>query len=127
MASNQFQSIWNQSNKKPRDLADKWFKFTHVGDRVCGIVRDIFEKEPEGKYSGQHCFTLEQEDGTYINVGVKDTKYNVAHVQDVMVGDMLGVEFVREIASKQGLSAAKSMAFYITSNTVQSLDDDSQY
>lgn len=113
MAETQFQSIWNQSNKKPRDLATEWFKFKNVGAKVCGIVRDIFDKDPEGKYAGQRCFTLEQEDGSYINVGVKETKYNIAHVKDVVVGDTLGVEFTKEIPSKNGLSPAKSMAFYI--------------
>ncbi len=109
------ESIFDESNRAARDLAgENWFKFAAVGDKVGGVIKDMFEKpvSPEG-YPAQRCFTLQQEDGEYINVGLKRTSYILSRTDMLQIGDSMGIKFEKEIPStKKGFHPAKSMVIF---------------
>lgn len=104
------------------DLFDKdnipesnWFKFNKVGDKCGGIVVSIAEKPERDGKPAQRVFGLKQKDGTIINVGLKKTSdYLMGRTNQVKPGDMLGLEFTKEIpAKKKGYSPAKSIEVYV--------------
>lgn len=110
--------IFDEGNRLARDLAgDNWFKFQAVGDKVGGIVRDIFENPARDQFPAQRCFTLEQEDGVLINVGLKRTNYILTRTDMLQLGDQLGVKFEKEIPPKvKGFNPAKSMVIFTKLN-----------
>ena len=110
--------IFDESNRLPRDLAgDNWFKFAEVGDKVGGIVRDIFENPARDQFPAQRCFTLEQGGGELINVGLKRISYILTRTDMLQVGDQLGIKFEKEIPPKvKGFNPAKSMVIFTKLN-----------
>lgn len=111
-------NIFDPNNRLARDIAgDNWMKFNTVGDKVGGIVRDIFEKPEKDQFPAQRCFTLEQEDGSMVNVGLKRTDYILTRTDLIQMGDELGVEFSKEIPPKvKGFNPAKSLVIYTKLN-----------
>lgn len=108
--------------KKVDDLFDPdnipesaWFKFDKVGDRCSGVVVSIAEKPERDGMPAQRVFGLQQEDGSILNVGLKkNSDYLMGKTNLVKVGDMLGVEFKKEIpAKKKGYHPAKSIEVYV--------------
>jgi hypothetical protein len=117
---------------RPRDKAwSNWAKFEKVGDKVQGYIRDAFYRPAEGLYKEQRGITLEQTDGTFINVAIKRLPFILAKTNDLRLGDPLTVVFAREIpSSTKGFSATKELEFYgpkLDENkenpTVKELDD----
>lgn len=92
-----------------------WFKFEKVGDRVGGIVTEIFDKPEKAGFPAQRCFTLRQKSGELINVGIKKTSdYIIGRTNGVAVGDELGFEFKKEIPAKtKGHHPAKSIEPFV--------------
>lgn len=92
-----------------------WFKFEKVGDKVAGVVEDIYEKEGKDQFPDQKIFVLKTKDGTLTNVGVKkDNTYLIQMTNKVRRGDILGFEFTKEIPpSKKGYNPAKSITPYV--------------
>lgn len=104
--------IFDDSNRKARDLAEGWFKFEEVGDKVGGEVLDIFEMPERDGMPAQRCFTLRTEEGI-VNVGLKRTNYILSRTDDLQIGDDLGVKFEKEIPAKnKGFNPAKSMVIF---------------
>lgn len=99
---------------KPRDKAwDNWAKFDKVGDSVQGFIRDVFFRKAEGQFSDQRGLTLEQPDGTLINVGIKQVDFVLAKTNNLRLGDPVTIEFEKEIPSTtKGYSPTKQFAFY---------------
>ncbi len=99
---------------KPRDKAwENWAKFEAVGAKVQGFIRDVFFKPGEGQYSDQRGLTLEQTDGTLINVGIKHIDFVLAKTDNLRLNDPLTVVFEKEIpAQVKGHSPTKQFAFY---------------
>ena len=112
------ENIFEEKNRLARDLAaENWMKFNKVGDKVGGIVRDMWEKPRQDKFPAQRCFTLEQQDGKFINVGLKRTDYILIRTDMLQIGDMLGIKFEKEIAPKtKGFDPAKSMVIFTKLN-----------
>lgn len=104
---------FDEANRLGRDQAEGWFSFGKVGDKVGGKIIDMFYSPARGVYKEQRCFTLKQDDGKVVNVGLKYTEYNLVRTDNLQAGDDLGVVFEREIAPKvTGLSPTKSIAVF---------------
>ncbi len=112
-AAKKSEDIFSDSNRLARDMAEGWFKFEEVGDKVGGTIRDIFEMPERDGMQAQRCFTIEQADGVLVNVGLKRTNYILSRTDMLQVGDMLGVKFEKEIPAKsKGHHPAKSMVIF---------------
>ena len=90
-----FENYKDDSLVLPRDEAwDNWksWKDAKVGEKVQGYIRDAFFRAAEGVYGAQRGITLEQTDGTLINVGIKDLDFVLKHTDGLRVGDPLTIE-----------------------------------
>lgn len=105
----------NDLFKEENIPSSNWAVFNKVGDKYAGEVVDIFDKAADGDYPAQRVFGLQQEDGSVLNVPVKETnQYLMQRVKNVKLGDMIGFEFTKEIPpSKKGHHPAKSIQVYI--------------
>ncbi len=108
------------------DLFDKdnipksnWFKFEKPGDKCAGEVVSIQEKPERDGMPAQRVFGLKQKDGSILNVGLKQSSdYLMGRTNQVKLGDLLGVEFTKEIpATKKGHHPAKSIEVYVKKGT----------
>lgn len=101
---------------KPRDKAwENWAKFEAVGAKVQGFIRDVFFRQGEGQFTDQRGLTLEQPDGTLINVGIKHIDFVLAKTNTLRLGDPVTIVFEKEIpAQVKGHSATKQFGFYGT-------------
>lgn len=101
---------------KPRDKAwENWAKFEAVGAKVQGFIRDVFFRQGEGQFADQRGLTLEQPDGTLINVGIKHIDFVLAKTNTLRLGDPVTIVFEKEIpATVKGHSATKQFGFYGT-------------
>lgn len=109
-----FDKFNTQELTKPRDKAwDNFAKFNDVGDKYTGILRDVFYRPAEGDFKHQRGFTLEQEDGTFVNVALKrDPYFAIRPTNDVRLGDLLTVELSELRPNKQkGYSPTKIFSF----------------
>lgn len=120
---------------KPRDLAwSNWAQFKKVGDKVQGFIRDAFYRKAEGLFKEQRGITLEQPDGTLINVGIKRIDFVLNKTDHLRLGDPLTVVLEKETpSSTKGFSATKVFAFYganlpenAGNKTVLELDNEDQ-
>ena len=116
--TNEKTDIFSPEHRLARDIAgENWMKFKKVGDKVGGVVRDMFEKPKQDQFPSQRCFTLEQEDGTMINVGLKRTEYILTRTDMLQIGDMLGIKYEKDIPPKtKGFNPAKSMVIFTKLN-----------
>lgn len=98
----------------PRDKAwDNWFKFEKVGDMVQGYIRDVFYRPAEGMFKEQRGITLQQLDGTLVNVGMKRLPFVLNKTDDLRIGDALTVKLEEEKPSTvKGYNATKIFGFY---------------
>lgn len=89
-----FSKFQTQELTKPRDAAwNNFVKFEKEGDKVSGILRDVFYRPADGKFKEQRGFTLEKEDGTLANVALKREPYfAIRATNDVHLGDLLTIE-----------------------------------
>lgn len=99
---------------KPRDLAwDNWAKFEKQGDKVQGYIRDVFYRPAEGLFKEQRGITLEQLDGTLINVGIKRLPFVLSKTDGLRIGDPLTVELAElKKSATKGFHDTKIFAFY---------------
>ena len=92
-----FSKFQKQELSRPMDAAwgNGFAKFEKVGDKVEGIIRDVFYKKPEGIYKEQRGFTLEQADGSLKNAAIKREPYFAIRPTDnARLGDLLSIELV---------------------------------
>ena len=108
-----FDKFKKQDLTRPRDKAwDNWGKFEKEGDKVEGILRDVFYRPAEGQYPEKRGFTLEQEDGKLINVDIKRSPYfAIAPTDNVRIGDFLSMELSELKDMGKGKYAAKIYSF----------------
>lgn len=109
-----FDEYKKDSLTKPRDLAwSNWAKFEKVGDKVQGYIRDAFYRKEDGQFKDQRGITLEQPDGTLINVGIKRYDFVLDKTNDMRIGDPLTV-VLEELkpAQTKGYNATKIFGFY---------------
>jgi len=109
--SNEIDDLFDEENIPE----SSWFKFDKVGAKCGGEVVSISEKSEKDGMPAQRVFGLKQKDGTVVNVGLKkNSDYLMGRTNNVKVGDMLGVEFKKEIpAKKKGHHPAKSIEVYV--------------
>lgn len=109
--------VFSTGEKFARDSAEGWFTFTKVGDRIGGVVRDMFETAAKDGFQAQRVFTVEKKDGSLWNVGLKRTEYVITRTNALQIGDELGVTFEKEIPpKKKGFHPAKSLTFVTKKN-----------
>lgn len=115
MTKYNFDEFQKDSLTRPRDIAwsSPWAKFENVGDKVQGYIRDAFFRKAEGLFPDQRGITLEQLDGSLINVGIKRVSFILPHTDNLRVGDPLTIVFEKEIpATTKGYNPTKQYAFY---------------
>lgn len=95
-----------QSLNRPRDEAwSNWAKFEKEGDFVQGFIRDVFYRKEERDESGQgfsdqRGITLEQKDGTLINVGIKTMPWILALTDNLRLGDPMRATWEKTMPPK---------------------------
>lgn len=108
-------------NEYKKDATDRpsskawsnWAKFDKVGDKVQGYIRDVFYRKAEGIYKEARGITLEQPDGSLVNVSIKRYDFVLAKTDNLRLGDPLTVVFEEEIpAKKAGYNPTKQYGFY---------------
>jgi tryptophan synthase alpha subunit len=101
-------NVFNDESTKPQS---NWFKFDKVGDKVVGVVTDIMTKAGDNGFKDQKVFTLRQKDNEEVLVGFSvDKEYIMQRTKNVRKGDILGLEFTKEIEPKtKGHHPAKSI------------------
>lgn len=132
-AAGDFDNYKADSLTKPRDLAwDNWAKFEKVGDKVQGYIRDAFYRPAEGLFKEHRGITLEQTDGTFVNVGIKRLPFVLDKTDGLRLGDPLTVELTElKKSDTKGFNATKIFSFFgknlpenAGNKTVQFLDDE---
>lgn len=122
------------SLQRPRDKAfSNWAKFPKVGDKVEGYIRDAFFHPAKGVYKDARGITLEQIDGTLINVTVKRLDFILPLTDSLHVGDPLTIVYESDKDNGPGVNPTKVMGYYgeaLPENkenpTVKELDDQSK-
>ena len=109
-----FNEFQKDALTKPRDKAwENWAKFEKIGDKAQGYIRDVFFRASEGQFAEQRGLTLEQADGTLVNVGIKHIDFVLAKTDGLRLGDPVTIVFEKEIpATVKGHSPTKQFAFY---------------
>lgn len=99
---------------KPRDEAwDNWKKFTEEGDEVSGFIRDVFYRPQEGEFDEQRGITLEQKDGTLINIGIKRLPFILDKTDELRLGDPMKMVLSElKPAATKGYSPTKIYKFF---------------
>lgn len=109
--------VFTTGEQFARDRAEGWFTFTNVGDRIGGVVVDMFETPARDLFKAQRVFTIEKKDGSIWNVALKRTDYTLTRTDALQLGDELGVCFEKEIPPKvKGMHPAKSLTFISKKN-----------
>jgi hypothetical protein len=109
-----FSKFANKDLTKPRDKAwENWAKFEKKGEKVTGIIRDVFYRPAQDQFREQRGFTLEQESGELINVGLKrDPYFAIRSTDEAHLGDLLTIELSELRPSKtKGYSPTKIYSF----------------
>jgi hypothetical protein len=109
-----FSKYANKDLTKPRDKAwENWAKFDKKGDKVTGIIRDVFYRPAQDQFREQRGFTLEQESGELINIGLKrDPYFAIRATDEARLGDLLTIELGELRPSKtKGYSPTKIYSF----------------
>lgn len=117
-----FGSYEKDALTRPRDAAwDNWvsWKDKQPGDKIQGYVRDAFFRPEELNEDGSIAFraqrgiTLEQLDGTLINVGVKYIDFILKSTDNLRVGDPLTIVYEKDGQKKnKTYSAPKIYGYY---------------
>lgn len=90
-----------------------WAKFEKPGDMVQGFIRDVFFRKAEGVFKDARGITLEQPDGSLINVSIKRLDFVLSKTNNLRLGDPLTVVFETELpAKKAGNNPTKQYGFF---------------
>lgn len=90
-----------------------WAKFKNKGDKVSGYIRDVFYRKAEGAFKDARGITLEQPDGSLINVSIRRLDFILSKTNNLHIGDPLTIVFEDEIPAKMaGYNATKQYGFY---------------
>lgn len=115
----QFENYKEDAIDRPRDKAwTNWWKARQIGDKAQGYIRDVFyrpeERDEKGQgFDAQRGITLEQADGTFVNVGIKRYEFILAKTNGLRLGDPLTIIFEAELPNRnKAYSATKQYGFY---------------
>ncbi len=109
-----FNNYQADTTDRPMNKAwGNWWKREKVGDKVQGYVRDAGFRKAEGIYKDARVITIEQVDGTLVNVSIKRLDFILSKTNMLRMGDPLTVVFESETPSKKpGYNATKIDGFY---------------
>lgn len=109
-----FNNYQKDATDRPSSKAwSNWAKFEKIGDKAQGYIRDVFYRPAEGVFKAARGITLEQADGTLINVSIKRLDFILAKTNNLRLGDPLTVVFEEELKPKQaGNHPTKQYGFY---------------
>lgn len=115
MAKYNFDNYQKDTLTRPKDKAwSNWAKFENVGDKVQGYIRDAFFRPAEGMFKDQRGITIEQEDGSLVNVGLK-RNFTMDKTNTLRIGDPLTIVFEEsKESSTKGYKPTKIFTFYGT-------------
>lgn len=110
-ADMEVEDIFDQENVPPSN----WFKFEEVGDRISGELLEIQDRPAKDQFGESRVFTLRTKDGGIWMVSIPIAKtYVIGRAARAELGDTLGFEFKKEIASStKGFAPAKSLEVYL--------------
>lgn len=116
-ADMEVEDIFNDENVPPSN----WFKFDEVGDRISGELIEIQDRPAKEQFGPSRVFTLKVKDGNIWNVSIPMNKtYVIGRAARAALGDTLGFEFKKEVASAtKGFAPAKSLEVYLIKKTPQ--------
>ncbi len=109
-----FEGYKKDATRRPSAKAwANWAKFEKAGDMVQGFIRDVFYRKAEGIYKDARGITLEQKDGTLVNVSIKRLDFVLADTDKARLGDPLTV-VLEELKpnAKPGFNATKIFGYY---------------
>ncbi len=114
MSDYDFGSYQKDTTDRPMNKAwGNWWKREKVGDKVQGYIRDAGFRKAEGIYKESRVITLEQTDGTFVNVSIKRLDFILSKTNTLRMGDPLTVVFEEEQPSKKaGYNPTKIDGFY---------------
>ncbi len=109
-----FKNYKNDATTRPSSKAwSNWAKFEKPGDMVQGVIRDVFYRKAEGIYKAARGITIEQQDGSLINVSIKRVSFVLEGTDNARLGDPLTVVLEDLKASKTpGYSPTKVFGYY---------------
>lgn len=109
-----FDNYESDAITRPYEKAwDNWAKFVTLGDKAQGYIRDVFFRKAEGEFKEQRGLTLEQPDGTLINVAIKRLPFILEKTDNLRIGDPLTIVFEKELpARSKGYKPTKQFGFY---------------
>lgn len=109
-----FDDYKNDKLVRPRDIAwSNWAKFANVGDKVQGYIRDVFYRKAEGQFEEQRGLTIEQKDGSLINVAIKRLPFILPATDNLRIGDPITIELAElKKSDTKGFSPTKIYAYY---------------
>lgn len=89
-----FAKIGDAALSRPKNLAyGNFAKFENPGDMVEGYIRDVFYIPKKGMFKPARGLTLEQKDGTLVNVQIKRWPSNLEVTDKLRLGDPIRVLF----------------------------------
>lgn len=114
MSDYDFGDFKKDTTDRPMNKAwGAWWKREKVGDKVQGYIRDAGFRKAEGIYKESRVITLEQPDGSLVNVSIKRLDFILSKTNGLRIGDPLTVVFEEEQPSKKaGYNATKIDGFY---------------
>lgn len=109
-----FNDYKKDATDRPSSKAwSNWYKAEKIGDKVQGYIRDVFYRKAEGIYKDARGITLEQPDGSLINVSIKRLDFILSKTDGLRLGDPLTVVFEEELpAKKTGHNPTKQFGYY---------------
>lgn len=110
-----FNNFQQDALTRPRDKAwENWQKWPTIGTMVQGFIRDVFFKADDTeKGKDQRCLTLEQPDGTLINVGIKHIDFVLAKTDNLRLNDPVTIVYAKDIPpTVKSNSPTKQFEFY---------------
>jgi len=107
------QNVFSEDNK--RVPSSNFFKFENVGDKVSGVLINKKRKEGSGAFPPQVIYTLRDEEGEEINVGISEKKTGIIEIMDeVSLGTIVGFKYSDQLKPSQpGYKGAKCIDVYV--------------
>jgi len=92
---------------------ENFAKFEEVGTKYQGYIKDVTYRAAEGEFKAQRLITLEQVDGTLVNVAIKRLPFILEKTDHLRIGDPLTIVFEKELPARtKGYKPTKQFSFY---------------
>ena len=81
--------------------AGNFIKWEKIGDKVLGVLKAVRDADNYDKTGKQKVYTIEQEDGTKVQVSSRGEGFDNA-MSDVLIGQKIGLMYAEDIETKKG-------------------------